>query len=67
MSDLIPLPEAARRFGRTPSAFVQAVRRGRLPATRIGRVHAVTIQDAADYVASVTTGRPPSGRKGGAR
>lgn len=61
MSDLMSLAEAARMFDRAPSTLVDAVQRGRLPAVRIGRTYAVTVQDVADYIASASgLGRPPA-------
>ena len=61
----ISLADAAHTFGRTPGAFRAAARRGRLEVVRVGREYITTRDAAADYVASITTGRP-HGRPDGA-
>lgn len=49
---LVSVADAARAFGRDPSAFRHAKRLGRLRVTRIGTHDFTTMADAADYVAS---------------
>ena len=60
---LVGVADAARAFGRHPSAFRHAKRLGRLRVTRIGNRDFVTLADAADYVASQQRGHFPYRRK----
>ena len=46
----LTIAAAADRYGRSKSAFREAVRRGRLPAIKPGREWLVTVEDAATGV-----------------
>lgn len=60
---MVSLADAARAFGRDPSAFRHAVRLGRLAAVRPGREWLTTIADAAEYVACQQPGHHPRRRR----
>jgi hypothetical protein len=60
---LVSLADAARAFGRTPGAFREAARAGRLTTYQPGRELLTTMADAAEYIATQQPGHWPVKRK----